>query len=77
MDEEQDSRRSLGKEGIRRVERDDYIHYTILNLLVYEEKGPDFTAFDVADAWLRLLPYMQVYTAERVAYCNLILGARA
>lgn len=73
---ELDGRRSLVREGIKRVERDDDIDYTILNLLVYEDRGPNFTAFDIADAWLRLLPYMQVYTAERAAYRNLILGLK-
>jgi len=75
-EEELASRRGLIREEIREAARDDDVDYTILNLLVYEEHGPDFTAFDVADAWLRLLPYMQVYTAERAAYRNLILGLK-
>ena len=75
-EEELASRRGLVREEIREAARDDDVDYTILNLLVYEEHGPDFTAFDIADAWLRLLPYMQVYTAERAAYRNLILGLK-
>lgn len=59
---------------IRFAERDDDIDYTILGLHYVEAHGPDFTAKDVADEWLNLLPYHQVFTAERVAYANLVNG---
>jgi len=54
--------------------RDDDIDYTIINLYVLENYGPNFTTMNVGEAWLRLLPYLQVYTAERAAYRNLVNG---
>ncbi len=67
---------SLTREGIKRGERDDDLDYTVLNLIVYEAKGPSFTSEDVAEAWLRFLPYYQTYTAERAAYRNLVIGLK-
>jgi ADP-ribosylglycohydrolase len=54
--------------------RDDDIDYTILGLHTLETHGVGFTTHDVAAAWLRPPPFLQVYTAERAAYRNLILG---
>ncbi len=54
--------------------RDDDIDYTIINLHILENYGLSFTAMNVGEAWLHLLPYMQVYTAERAAYRNLVNG---
>jgi len=54
--------------------RDDDIDYTLLGLDVLERHGLGFTSGDMADAWLQLLPFLQVYTAERAAYRNLVLG---
>ncbi|MBN1417720.1 MAG: ADP-ribosylglycohydrolase family protein [Planctomycetes bacterium] len=56
--------------------RDDDIDYTILALRILERHGPDFTTDDIAAYWLAHLPYGMVYTAERNAYRNLILGLR-
>ena len=56
------------------VPRDDDIDYTILALHILETYGPGFTTSDVAREWLARLPFTQVYTAERAAYRNLILG---
>ncbi len=64
----------LVRGGIRRVERDDDLDYTILNLLLYEEKGDFFTTLDVGKKWLVSLPYGLTYTAERAVYRNLVLG---
>ena len=58
------------------VPRDDDIDYTILGLHILDTRGLGFSTDDVAAAWLRLLPFLQVYTAERAAYRNLILGLR-
>jgi len=66
----------LTREGIRRAERDDDLDYTVLNLVVYERRGPGFTTDDVAEAWLAMLPYRLTYTAERAAYRNLVLGLK-
>jgi ADP-ribosylglycohydrolase len=52
--------------------RDDDIDYTILGLHVLEERGSDFGPDDVGAEWLDHLPFTQVYTAEHVAYRNLV-----
>jgi ADP-ribosylglycohydrolase len=54
--------------------RDDDIDYTILNLHVLRSFGPQFGTDHVAATWLELLPYLQTFTAERVAIRNLIRG---
>lgn len=54
--------------------RDDDLDYTVLGLHLLEQHGPDFTVADVAALWLERLPFLQTYTAERVAYRNLIDG---
>jgi ADP-ribosylglycohydrolase len=59
---------------IRYMARDDDIDYTILGLHVLEQFGPGFTTLNVAETWLTHLPYRMVYTAERVAYRNLVNG---
>lgn len=56
--------------------RDDDIDYTIVNLHVLETYGLRFTSMNVGETWLQLLPYLQVYTAERVAYRNLVNGLK-
>ena len=59
---------------INRMPRDDDIDYTIIDLHILENYGPDFTTVNVGETWLYLLPYLQVYTAERAAYRNLVNG---
>jgi ADP-ribosylglycohydrolase len=54
--------------------RDDDIDYTIIGLHILEKYGLNFTTMNVGETWLSLLPYMQVYTAERAAYRNLVDG---
>jgi ADP-ribosylglycohydrolase len=56
--------------------RDDDIDYTILGLHYLERFGPSFTSDNVAGEWLLLLPYAQIFTAERIAYRNLVNGIR-
>ena len=58
--------------NIDRVLRDDDIDYTLLNLRLVEKRGIDFSSMDVGREWLENLPYAGVYTAERVAYRNLV-----
>ncbi|MGQ9691695.1 MAG: hypothetical protein ACUVQY_10675, partial [Thermoproteota archaeon] len=36
----------------------------------------DFETLDVGEMWLERLPYHMVYTAERVAYRNLVNGLK-
>jgi ADP-ribosylglycohydrolase len=59
---------------ITRMARDDDIDYSIINLHLLETKGFKFTVVDVGNVWLDSLPYFKVYTAERVAYKNLVYG---
>jgi len=63
-----------GAPFINRVDRmvaDDDTNYTVLGLVILEERGLDFTQDDVASVWLRRLPILTTCTAERVAYRNL------
>lgn len=53
---------------ISRAEPDDDINYTVLALLLLEDKGTELRTEDVARAWLRLLPAGTTWTAERWAY---------
>lgn len=57
---------------IQRAEPDDDINYTLLALLILEDKGPDFQVADVARAWLNRLPAGTTWTAERAAYTTLL-----
>lgn len=60
---------------IVRAEPDDDINYTVLALLMLEDKGIDLATADVARAWLRLLPAGATWTAERAAYLTLLANA--
>jgi ADP-ribosylglycohydrolase len=54
--------------------RDDDIDYSILALHLLEEHGEALRPRHVAEAWVALLPYHQVFTAERATYRNLVAG---
>jgi ADP-ribosylglycohydrolase len=54
--------------------RDDDIDYPILGLHLLEQHGKALSPEHVASAWLLLLPFHQVYTAERVTYRNIVHG---
>jgi ADP-ribosylglycohydrolase len=69
-----DSWRVATRGNIKGVPRDDDIDYTILALHILERYGPDFSMADVTTALLSSLPYLRVFTAERVAYRNLLQG---
>lgn len=58
--------------NIRFAPRDDDLDYTVLNLSVLEKHGLDFTSEQVAQTWLQCLAFNSTYTAERVAYANLV-----
>ncbi len=60
--------RSCCRGHIVRAEPDDDLNYTILALLLTEEKGIALQTADVARAWLRMLPAGMTWTAEREAY---------
>jgi len=57
---------------IDRMPRDDDIDYTILGLHILESFGRDVTSEQIAGQWLSRLQYGSVYTAERIAYRNLV-----
>jgi ADP-ribosylglycohydrolase len=61
-------------ENIDGMPEDDDMNYPLIALGVLESRGHDFTSDDVAAAWLSLLPAGRVFTAERAAYSNLLLG---
>lgn len=54
--------------------RDDDLDYTMLGLKILETYGRGYTSADVGAEWLRGMPYHTVYTAERIAYGNLVTG---
>ncbi len=58
------------QEHIRFMETDDDIRYTVLGLMMLEEKGLDWDSWDVGRLWHRWLSYYQVCTAETQAYVN-------
>lgn len=60
--------------NITRAPRDDDTDYTILGLDLLETHGPGFTTEQVGTQWLLLLPFRMTYTAERIAYWNLVNG---
>jgi ADP-ribosylglycohydrolase len=61
-------------ENIDGMPEDDDLNFALLALRLLETAGRDFTGADVAEAWLAWLPAGRVFTAERVAYRNLLLG---
>ena len=60
------------RENIACMPEDDDINYTMLNLQLLETYTHDFTADDVGTLWLQMMPVLTVFTAERVAYENLL-----
>ncbi|MEU9123843.1 ADP-ribosylglycohydrolase family protein [Streptomyces sp. NPDC048506] len=53
---------------------DDDLNYPLLGLLLLERHGHGFVTSDVARLWLDELPAGRAFTAERVAYRNLLDG---
>jgi hypothetical protein len=52
---------------------DDDMDYTLTGFLIVKERGAAFTPADVARFWMRNIPLLCTYTAERVAYRNLAM----
>lgn len=65
---------SLVRGNIKRAERDDDTDYTIFNLHIAETYGKNFTTKDIGRELLEHFPFYLVYTAEREAYRNLVIG---
>ncbi|MBT3229594.1 MAG: ADP-ribosylglycohydrolase family protein [Candidatus Marinimicrobia bacterium] len=71
-------KRRLGFESLREniecMPEDDDLNYTMLNLHILETFGPGFTSDDVATTWLTKFSALELFTAERIAYSNLLNG---
>ncbi|MCF3133412.1 ADP-ribosylglycohydrolase family protein [Streptomyces olivochromogenes] len=61
-------------ENIDGMPEDDDLNYPLLNLLLLGRHGRHFTTTDVASLWLDELPAGRAFTAERIAYRNLLTG---
>ncbi|PRY56749.1 ADP-ribosylglycohydrolase family protein [Glycomyces artemisiae] len=61
-------------EHIDGMPEDDDLNFPLIALTLLERHGPGFTTDHVAQAWLDLLPGGRVFTAERIAYRNLLDG---
>ncbi|MET7474559.1 ADP-ribosylglycohydrolase family protein [Streptomyces sp. NPDC005648] len=61
-------------ENIDGMPEDDDLNYPLLNLLLLQRHGRHFTPTDVAALWLDELPAGRTFTAERIAYRNLLTG---
>ncbi|MER6079479.1 ADP-ribosylglycohydrolase family protein [Streptomyces sp. NPDC001833] len=61
-------------ENIDGMPEDDDLNYPLLDLLLLQRHTRDFTTADVAALWLGELPAGRTFTAERVAYRNLLSG---
>jgi len=68
------SRLTSLEENIDGTPEDDDINYTLMALRLLERHGGGFTSDDVAQSWLLDLPAGRSFTAERVAYRNLLEG---
>lgn len=51
---------------------DDDTNYTVMAQLIVEENGRDFDTEDVGRAWLKYQSVYSYFTAERIAYINLL-----
>ncbi|MFE4265019.1 ADP-ribosylglycohydrolase family protein [Streptomyces sp. NPDC056883] len=61
-------------ENIDGTPEDDDLNYPLLGLLLLQRHGKGFTTADVGRLWLDELPAGRTFTAERVAYRNLLQG---
>ncbi|MFI1012296.1 ADP-ribosylglycohydrolase family protein [Streptomyces sp. NPDC020965] len=61
-------------ENIDGMPEDDDLNYPLLNLLLLQRYGRGFRTADVARLWLDELPPGRTFTAERVAFRNLLTG---
>ncbi|MFJ6795815.1 ADP-ribosylglycohydrolase family protein [Streptomyces sp. NPDC091268] len=61
-------------ENIDGMPEDDDLNYPLLGLLLLQRHGKAFTTADVGRLWLDELPAGRTFTAERIAYRNLLQG---
>ena len=68
--------RHSGEESLREnivcMTEDDDMNYTMLNMHVLETYGKSFSTENIAETWLDMMPVLSTFTAERVAYNNLL-----
>ncbi|MFE9396038.1 ADP-ribosylglycohydrolase family protein [Streptomyces flavidovirens] len=61
-------------ENINGMPEDDDLNYPLLGLLLLQRHTKAFTITQLANLWLDELPAGRTFTAERIAYRNLLLG---
>ncbi|MBT2487006.1 ADP-ribosylglycohydrolase family protein [Streptomyces sp. ISL-96] len=61
-------------ENINGMPEDDDLNYPLLNLLLLQRHTKSFTTTQLAHLWLDELPAGRTFTAERIAYRNLLQG---
>ncbi|PCG82033.1 hypothetical protein CIB93_32250 [Streptomyces sp. WZ.A104] len=61
-------------ENIDGMPEDDDLNHPLLTLLLLQRHGHAFTTADLARLWLDALPAGRAFTAERIAYGNLLAG---
>lgn len=64
------------RENIQYAPSDDDLNYTTISLEILKRFSEAFTPDDVLRAWLSLLPYGAVCTAEKIAYRNAVLSMK-
>lgn len=62
--------------NINSMPEDDDLNYTTSHLLIYEKYNGDFCSRNIADFYISHIPYGKTFTAERVAYRNLLNGIK-
>ena len=67
--------RASCRDELSRSEPDDDINYSVLALMMLEERGSELETVDVARTWLRSLPAAWTFTAERAAFKTLLANA--
>ena len=60
------------RDNIEFMARDDDMDYPILGLIALERSGSELAPRDMANTWLSYMPFNMLYTAENVAYRNLV-----
>ncbi|MCY3833432.1 MAG: ADP-ribosylglycohydrolase family protein [Chloroflexi bacterium] len=58
--------------NVKYAEPDDDIHYTILALMLLEERGLQFSKLDVANNHLRNIPYHWLWSCTRQSYYHMV-----
>ncbi|NLB59995.1 MAG: ADP-ribosylglycohydrolase family protein [Lentisphaerae bacterium] len=62
------------REHLAYVMEDDDLNYTVLNLLLLEQKGFEFSTEDVGAIWASYLPILYTHGAERWSFINYLRG---